>query len=816
MAHDERSGDAPLVWGGIPLRNPDFTGRAKLLKDLHERLLQDRAATLVPHTLHGMGGVGKTSLAVEYVYRSTAEYDLVWWISAERTAQISLSLVELARRLGLTPADDAASTVTAVLDSLRTGRPYRNWLLVYDNAESPEDLRPVLPVGGPGAVLVTSRNPRWAGIARPLEVDVFRREESRGLLCARSPGIGHDDAGRLAEALGDLPLAIEQAAAWHAETGMPVDEYLRLLDEKRVDVLRDTASPQAQHSVIAAWNISLEQLETKNPAAYQFLQVCSFYAPEPIPRALWERAPRSGITPELDAALADPLLSGRMIREIGRYSLARFDHRTNTLQMHRLVQAAVSSRMADGQRPVMRRAAHLLLAANDPNDPNNVRCWERYGSLHPHVVASEAVRSDDSRVRNLVVNEVVHLLRRGSYEASLDLARTAHKTWSDLLGPDHSQTLQLARWLGFVLLTMGSHREAAALNLATLEAYRRTSGPDAQDTVDTLGNVAIDHRARGDFAEALALSESAHAQYQRLLGPGHPEALRAAHNLGVSLRHVGEFARARDLDEQTWNGWTVVYGSDSIHTLLTWLGLIIDIRELGQYGTALTQLRRLMPLTESLLGHDNPISLFSLHQLAITLRKAGEHEEALEVAERAHVETVRRHGRHNRQSIVSGLELSVQLRQHGSLEDALALGTETWHRYEQTYGRPHPHTLSAAVSLALTYRRLGNAAAAQRIDTLALRGFAENLGETHPSTLVCRANLAGDHAALGNTAAARDLDTETLRRARELLGDDHPFTLGCTTNLALDHHVLGDFEEVLDLPGDVHGRVDFDIDPMPL
>jgi hypothetical protein len=353
----------PAVWGNIPPRNPNFTGREGLLEELHQRLQRKGATAVLPHALHGMGGVGKSLLAVEYLYRRMAEYDVVWWIPAERTAQISLSLVELASRLGIRSdrtGSDVTSTVAAVLESLRTG-PYSNWLLVFDNAESPEAVRPFFPASGTGSILITSRSPQWASLARPLEVDVFQREESKELLCLRSPEISDEDADRLADALGDLPLAIEQAAAWHAETGMRVTEYLRLLHEKRLDLLQGTAPRDAQHPVIAAWNISLDQLETKNPAAYQLLQVCSFYAPEPITRELFTGAPREPIAPELDAALQDPIRLGQAIREIGRYSLARFHHRTNSLQMHRLVQAALLFRMTEEDRAAMRRGAHLHL-----------------------------------------------------------------------------------------------------------------------------------------------------------------------------------------------------------------------------------------------------------------------------------------------------------------------------------------------------------------------------------------------------------------------------------------------------------------------
>ncbi|GAA3804378.1 FxSxx-COOH system tetratricopeptide repeat protein [Streptomyces coacervatus] len=836
-AGTERTRNTPTVWGNIPPRNPNFTGRKELLEALHQRLLQEKTTAVLPHALHGMGGVGKSLLAVEYLYRRMSEYDVVWWISAERTAQISLSLVELAPRIGIAAGSDASSTVAAVLEALRIGQPYANWLLVFDNAESPEAVRQFFPAGGPGNILITSRNPQWASIARPLEVDVFLREESKQLLRLRGPEISDEDADRLAQALGDLPLAIEQAAAWHAETGMLVDEYLRLLTEKRVDLLRGTAPLDNQHPVIAAWNISLDQLETKNPAAYQLLQVCSFYAPEPIARSLFARMPRGSIAPELDLALEDPIRLGQVIREIGRYSLARFNHRNNSLQMHRLVQAALLYRMTEEDRSTMRRGAHLLLAASDPNDPDNVLRWDRYGSLYPHVLVSDATQSDEGWVRNLVVNEVIYLLRWGDYQSCLELARTAHETWSQKLGQDHPQTLQVARWLGFLLFSLGRYREAAELNSAVLDAYRRTIGPDAQDTTDALGNVAIDHRVSGAFSEALALSESVHQQYLRLLGPDDPETLRAAHNLGVSLRLVGDFTRARDLDQQTWNGYTEIYGQDHVASLRTWLSHILNTRELGEYGVALTFHRELVERSTSLLGSNNPLSLSCFRHLAVALRKAGEHREAMETAEQARTDLIHRYGTGNPESMAATLELSVHLRHSGDLPEALRLGTDICEQYEKTYGKRHPHALSAALNLAITYRLLGNAAASQYINSLVLEEFTATLGETHPSTLVCRTNLASDHYALGDPATALELDTETLRRSREVFDNDHPSTLACAANLAMDLRALGHTDEAATLHTDTHERLsrklgsshpavaqaadwehraDCDIDPMPL
>jgi hypothetical protein len=220
----------PCVWGGIPLRSPDFVGREGLLERLRTRLVEPGATAVLPEALYGLGGVGKSQTVAEYIYRHAGEYDLIWWIPAAHVSQVTNSFVELARRLGL-PAESAEVAVRMVLDSLRRKQPpLRRWLLVFDNAESPAVVTPFFPPSG--HVVVTSRNPQWATVAHTVEVEVFTRQESIELLRRRDRDISELEADRLAEALGDLPLAVEHAAAWRLQTGMPVGEYLHLLDRR--------------------------------------------------------------------------------------------------------------------------------------------------------------------------------------------------------------------------------------------------------------------------------------------------------------------------------------------------------------------------------------------------------------------------------------------------------------------------------------------------------------------------------------------------------------------------------------------------------
>jgi hypothetical protein len=247
--------------------------------------------------------VGKTQLAAEYAHRFAGSYDLAWWINAEQGGLIGDQVAALGLALGCVQAGAGTEVVrTLVLAELRErGR----WLLVFDNAEDLANVTGWLPGGG-GHVLITTRERRWDEIAAPVEVDVLARSESAAILQARVTGLSEADADRLAAELGDLPLAIAQAAGFMAETGMPAAEYLGLLRTRAEQLLAQGAPGSYPRSLAATTQLIADRLTGEDPAAAELASLCAFLAPEPIPEELFTGA-ASELPGELAARAADPL-----------------------------------------------------------------------------------------------------------------------------------------------------------------------------------------------------------------------------------------------------------------------------------------------------------------------------------------------------------------------------------------------------------------------------------------------------------------------------------------------------------------------------
>ncbi|GAB2868679.1 hypothetical protein GCM10022221_82080 [Actinocorallia aurea] len=784
-------GRVPDVWGKVPPRNKNFTGREDLLTRLRERVT-GQVTAVVPHALHGLGGVGKTQMAVEYAYRYRQEYDLVWWVPADQPALVRSSLAALAPHLGLPPAtatgiEDAAN---AVLDALRRGEPYARWLLVFDNADQPEHLQDVLPQG-PGHVLITSRNHRWEGVVDTVPVDVFTRAESVQFLAKRVPRTVPDsDAERLAHELGDLPLALEQAGALQAETGMPVAQYLELLTERTAQLLSEGKPSEYPVSMTAAWGLSVASLSGTMPEAIDLLRACAFFGPEPIPRDVFSQ-PRGDLGPKLAALLRDPIRLSRAVGELGRYALAKIDASARTIQVHRLIQALVREELDAEEQRRVRHEVHVLLATAAPGTPDDRTSWPAYYDLLGHIQPSGVAESKEPEVRRLALDVVRYLYASGGYASARLFVQGFIDRWSQDGTPDDLDVLKARRQLGNVLRELGLYQSAYELNQATLKLHRGRVDQDEKEVLRLVNTIGADLRARGDFPAARAHDLESRARHEAVIGENEPHTLRVINSLALDYGLISDYQQSKRLHEEGYMRMRALgRKAGAVDVLAPWSGLARAVRLCGDYAEACDVGEEAYHYGANELGADHPWTLRTGKDLSIAWRRVGELDRALELALEMHARYVRLYGLSHPDTLASAMCLANAQRALGDLDSAVDLAADTVNRYPNVYGPEHPYNHGCAGNLAILRRATGEPEAARALNEAALAGLESKLGRDHHYPLTVAANLSSDYADLERLDEAVALGADTRERLARVLGPRHPMTLSCAANLSSDLALL--------------------------
>jgi cellulose biosynthesis protein BcsQ/tetratricopeptide (TPR) repeat protein len=818
----------PPIWN-VPQRNVAFTGRTALLEGLRDRLAAS-VTVVVPQALYGLGGVGKTQVAIEYAHRFAADYDVVWWISAEQPGLVRAALGDLATRLGLPEVESVAERAEAVLDALRRGEPTRRWLLVFDNADDPEAIRPYLPQGT-GHLLLTSRNVAWSRQASAVEVGAFHREESVALLRSRVGELSDVEADELAEKLGDLPLAIEQAGAWLATTAMPVGSYLELLDTRLTQVLAENPPPGYPRTAAATWLLSLERLREQMPAAAKLLELCAFFGPEPIPMRLINSERFVEVLLPLDPSLNEPLLQGRLVQEIGRYALASVDTGHTTLQLHRLVQAVIRGQLSGEEQEVNRKHVHEILAAANPKTPDRPEDWPEYAQLRLHLRASGALESTAPTVRQLVIDMTNYLARISDYQGSEEQARDAISAWRasapgpddqttlwmrfylgnslrsqaryaeahaehdqthrallDLLGPEHPYTIACRSSLAGDLRGLGRYAEARELDGETVERSTRILGRDGFRTLNAVNNLAISLLFVGDFTAAARYSEEAFIRRRATVGPRHPTTLQNAHNYARCLRDLGRYREARDLLTETIREMRAVRGEDSPHTLRTAKTLAVTLRKLGDVVGAHALTQETLARLDRVLGRSHTHTLACVSNLACDQSALGDDRAARRTAEDALARHRQKFGVDHLFTLACENNLAIFLRRLGQAEEAGAIAERVANRIEAALGHNHPYTLACLINRANALYDLGRYPEALAIDEEIhpLISSRQVLGPDHPDSIAAANNLAISRRLAGDRAGAQELVQDQLARATRVLGADHLNTAAIRNGIRLN------------------------------
>ncbi|GCE21763.1 DUF7779 domain-containing protein [Dictyobacter kobayashii] len=462
LSHGPESRQRAMPWFVPYQRNAFFTGRDALLTEIHERLQKSGAGSCLL-AITGLGGIGKTQIAIEYAFRYRSDYQAVLWLNADLPETLLESCVELASYLNLPEkgAKDRQATVMAVQHWLKE---HPHSLLILDNVDNPAAIQNFLLHLGDCRVLITTRRQVIGPLGQSFELLEMSPDESVRLLLGRAQMIPPTTplqnvpksmlalAYEISEALDYLPLALTQAASYLEETGCGLASYLKLFREHRADVLQEfnTVASNYQFSVATTWKLSFERLQQTQPASSQILCFCAFLNPDRIYEEFIQYS-IAYFNTELRPLQDSPLLLHRAIGELRKYSLIRTQPDSGALSIHRLVQAVIQDSMDEQMRRTY--AERTVIAVNHAFPLVTVSRWHEtwsqcqryYSQVEACVKLIDHWQLGSEEVSQLLSKAGHYLRERTQYQLAEEMYQRALKLDRQLYGDEH---LSIATDLG--------------------------------------------------------------------------------------------------------------------------------------------------------------------------------------------------------------------------------------------------------------------------------------------------------------------------------------------------------------------------------
>ncbi len=743
------------IWTVPYRRNPFFTGRKEVLTDLYVTL-RGRNTVAVPLAISGLGGIGKTQIAIEYAHRYANDYQAIFWINATAHDTLSADFVMLASWLDLPERreQDQDTVGRAVKRWLMT---HTDWLLILDNADNLETIVGFLPPHDTGHVLLTTRLQASGTIAHCIEVEKMEIEEGVMFLLRRGKVIAPDasfdevmkesrtQAAEIVAILDGLPLALDQAGAYIEETRCGLSQYLNLYATRRKELLLRRGASLIDHpdSVAATWSLSFQQVEQESPAAADLLRLLAFLDSEAIPEEIITLG-AAELGPVLRAVASDPLQVDRLIELLLRYSLIRRAPEAKSLSMHRLVQEVLRDGMErDTQKVWAERAIRAMNRAFPYVEPQiwQLQTWqpqilEKCQHCLPHVQRCATMSNEYAlafpEAARLFNEAASYLGIRARYRQAEFLLLRALTIRQQILKAHHPDTARTLNDLGGLYLNAGKYRESEPLLQEALEIRLGVLGEEHPDTAQTLYNLASLYRTRGDYAKAEPLFLQALRIREATLGVASPLVAQSYYGLAKLYYSQGKYLQAEKFCEQSLRIRKQLFGENHL-ILASTLSVMAKIYQ-GQ--NKLDQAEEMnmhaLRIRESFSGEDHPHVATIINSL---------------------IEIYHAEGRYREAELLIARSLSIQ---------------------EQSLGSEHPYMAYSFSNRAENFFLQGDYVQAEFYYKKALIIREQRLGLDHPHTASTYYALARLYSAAERYGEAESFFCLALPIRESVFGDDHP------------------------------------------
>jgi tetratricopeptide (TPR) repeat protein len=765
----------------------------------------------------GLGGVGKTQIALEFAYQWRERHPdcAVFWIPVTNMESMLEAYLEIGQQLKIPNIKQEKSDVQRLVQGRLSQESSGNWLLVFDNADdidlwtekagdntSSRRRIDYLPKSKYGSILFTTRSRKVAtklASQNIVLVGEMDNTTAEGLLKKSlfNKDLLTDDQATadLLLKLTHLPLAIVQAAAYINENGATIAEYAALLDDTEqniIDILSEEFEDEGRYEdiknpVATTWLVSFEQIRTRDPLAVEYLCFMACVEAKDIPQSLLP--PAQSAKKAVDA-----------IGTLTAYSFVSKHKTDQMLDLHRLVHLAtrnwlrVEGFLGEWEAKAIRRLEEVF----PDDDHTNRSVWRMY---LPH--AQYALESDFEGVGN----EKTDLLWKfGKCALSDGRDKEAEKAFAQVmqirkseLGAEDPSTLKSMKYLASSYRDQGRWRKAEELYVHVMETSKKVLGAEHIDTLSSIVSLATTYNKQGRWEEAERLRLQVMETSVRVLGEEHPDTLASMANLASTYGNQGRWREAEEIGIQVMETSVRVLGEEHPRTLTSMANLALTYENQGRWREAEEIGIQVMETRVRVLGEEHPDTLTSMANLALTYRNQGRWREAEEIGVQVMETRVRVLGEEHPDMLTSMANLALTYGDQGRWKEAEEIGVQVVETRVRVLGEEHPDTLTSMANLASTYGSQGRWKESEEIGVQVMETRVRVLGEEHPRTLTSMANLAWMYGSQGRWKEADELQTKELEICKRVLGEEHPDTLNSMANLAAMHGNKGRWKEAEEL-----------------
>ncbi|KAI9893041.1 MAG: hypothetical protein M1814_000925 [Vezdaea aestivalis] len=794
---------------GLPLVSK-FIPRDEEMDDLKSNLYPSstRARRRKTFILHGLGGSGKTQLAIEFMRSSKNIFSSIFWLNGENRESIRQSFIEVARKLphGGVPdfcrqfsggsKEELDKVVNHVLTWFNQDENNR-WLLVLDNVDrdsSPEandpqsfDIDEFLPEADHGSVLITSRLQILGQYGNNRKIGRMSMSQGLGILHSK---IGRSLEGleKIVELVGYLPLALAHAGSFIHGTATDVNEYIRFYKETWANLFDNNQLSQLKdypHSVLSTYTISYEHIKRVDTDAVKILDLFAYLDNSDLWYSLFtpllcKNVVSTDLPQWFQRALCDELTFKRKMQTLLAYSMIEIRYDLASYAVHPVIHSWCCH---SGNRNKNMSRLAIFTISSACSSMGQTTTWEYRKRLSIHCIYVhswiELTRIfDDNETRDYPLIQSFSTV--GSF--LLDLCKLAEaeamyqralKGSEKALGPDHTSTLDTVNNLGALYSDQGKLTEAEAMYQRALKGREKALGPDHTSTLDTINNLGNLYRNQGKLAEAEAMYQRALKGYEKALGPDHTSTLDIVNNLGALYSDQGKLTEAEAMYQRALKGKEKALGPDHTSTLDTVNNLGLLYSDQGKLAEAEAMYQRALKGSEKALGPDHTSTLDTVNNLGLLYSDQGKLAEAKAMCQRALKGKEKALGPDHTSTLDTVNNLGLLYSDQGKLAEAEAMYQQALKGYEKALGPDHTSTLNTVNNLGALYSDQGKLTEAEAMYQRALKGKEKALGPDHTSTLDTVNNLGLLYSDQGKLAEAEAMYQRALKGFEKALGPDH-------------------------------------------